>query len=439
MANALRILIVTQYFWPESFRINDLALGLKERGHEVTVLTGMPNYPGGRLFPGYGAIDARIGSTTTASRSSASRSFRGSPAGGGSSRSTTSPSRCRASVLGPLRCRGRFDVIFVYEPSPVTVGLPAIVLKTAQARADPVLGAGSLAREPGRDRGGEVAHRAAVGEAARALHLPALRPRAGAVGRIHRRGRSAWMPSRRGSSTFRTGRRRSTAPRAWPRTRRSAPRCPRDSASCSRATSARRSRSRRSWRRRSVCGHTTRSSGSILGDGQQRPWVEQEVEKRGLRERVHLLGQHPIQTMPTWFALADALLVTLARRPDLRANHPEQDPVLPGVRPADRRRPRRGRGADHSRVRRRPHLLRRRREGLAECGHDASIECLARSAERMGARGRSYFAANFERERLLDKLETWMRPTRGGRRAHPDPRRRRHAGPPAARASGAAA
>ena len=50
----MKILIVTQYFWPESFRINDLALGLKERGHMVTVLTGMPNYPSGRFFPGYG-------------------------------------------------------------------------------------------------------------------------------------------------------------------------------------------------------------------------------------------------------------------------------------------------------------------------------------------------------------------------------------------------
>src|SRR5207249_12331371 len=42
------------YFWPESFRVNDLALGLKERGHAVAVLTGLPNYPTGRFFPGYG-------------------------------------------------------------------------------------------------------------------------------------------------------------------------------------------------------------------------------------------------------------------------------------------------------------------------------------------------------------------------------------------------
>ena len=45
----MRILIVTQYFWPENFRINDLAVGLKEKGHTVTVLTGIPNYPEGKF------------------------------------------------------------------------------------------------------------------------------------------------------------------------------------------------------------------------------------------------------------------------------------------------------------------------------------------------------------------------------------------------------
>src|SRR5215510_10060633 len=51
----MRVLIVSQYFWPENFRINDLALGLTQLGHEVSVLTGNPNYPEGRFFPGYNA------------------------------------------------------------------------------------------------------------------------------------------------------------------------------------------------------------------------------------------------------------------------------------------------------------------------------------------------------------------------------------------------
>lgn len=48
-----RILIFSQYFWPESFRINALASALKVQGNEVSVLTGKPNYPDGNFFSGY--------------------------------------------------------------------------------------------------------------------------------------------------------------------------------------------------------------------------------------------------------------------------------------------------------------------------------------------------------------------------------------------------
>ncbi|MCR5416413.1 MAG: glycosyltransferase family 4 protein [Pseudobutyrivibrio sp.] len=48
------ILIVCQYFYPEQFRINDMAFEWVKRGHKVTVITGIPNYPEGRFYPGYG-------------------------------------------------------------------------------------------------------------------------------------------------------------------------------------------------------------------------------------------------------------------------------------------------------------------------------------------------------------------------------------------------
>ena len=48
----MRIIIITQYFWPENFRINELAEQLRDRGHEITVFTGLPNYPSGKIFPG---------------------------------------------------------------------------------------------------------------------------------------------------------------------------------------------------------------------------------------------------------------------------------------------------------------------------------------------------------------------------------------------------
>ncbi len=49
-----RILIVGQHYWPETFRITDIAEGLVERGYKVEVLCGTPNYPAGKFFEGYG-------------------------------------------------------------------------------------------------------------------------------------------------------------------------------------------------------------------------------------------------------------------------------------------------------------------------------------------------------------------------------------------------
>ncbi len=49
----MKILIVSQYFWPENFKINDLALDLVNRGYDVEVLTGKPNYPQGKFYAGY--------------------------------------------------------------------------------------------------------------------------------------------------------------------------------------------------------------------------------------------------------------------------------------------------------------------------------------------------------------------------------------------------
>jgi colanic acid biosynthesis glycosyl transferase WcaI len=124
----LRLLVVSQYFWPEDFRINDLVAELCDRGHEVTVLTGKPNYPEGKTFPGYerdpgkyskyhGASVVRVPMTTRGSgRAQLMLNYLTYAAG--------------AAVFGSSRLHGKtFDAILVFEPSPVTVGLPAIALK----------------------------------------------------------------------------------------------------------------------------------------------------------------------------------------------------------------------------------------------------------------------------------------------------------------------
>ena len=51
----MKILILSQYFWPENFTINQLAITLKKQGNEVVVATGKPNYPDGNIYNGYKA------------------------------------------------------------------------------------------------------------------------------------------------------------------------------------------------------------------------------------------------------------------------------------------------------------------------------------------------------------------------------------------------
>lgn len=118
----MKILIVSQYFWPENFRINDLALGLVDRGHEVTVLTSIPNYPGGSVyedfssnpseFKKYGNVNIVRVPTLPRHKGNAflllnylSFFF-------------------FASTLGPWKLRKKkFNVVFINQLSPVTIGL----------------------------------------------------------------------------------------------------------------------------------------------------------------------------------------------------------------------------------------------------------------------------------------------------------------------------
>ena len=53
------ILVVSQYFYPEAFRINDMCAEWVKRGYKITVLTGIPNYPYGKYFKGYGLFKNR--------------------------------------------------------------------------------------------------------------------------------------------------------------------------------------------------------------------------------------------------------------------------------------------------------------------------------------------------------------------------------------------
>ena len=55
----MKILVVCQYYYPEPFRITDICQEWVRRGHDVTVLTGLPNYPMGEIYDGYKTKDKR--------------------------------------------------------------------------------------------------------------------------------------------------------------------------------------------------------------------------------------------------------------------------------------------------------------------------------------------------------------------------------------------
>lgn len=123
----MKILIVTQYFWPESFRINDLALGLQERGHEVTVFTGKPNYPSGKFYKGYSFFNKGTEIWNGIKIIRAPLIPRGK--GGGVRLFLNYISFAFFGALKAYFLKIETDAIFVFEPSPITVGIPAIVLK----------------------------------------------------------------------------------------------------------------------------------------------------------------------------------------------------------------------------------------------------------------------------------------------------------------------
>lgn len=122
----MRVLIVTQYFWPENFRINDLSLGLVERGFEVDVLTGKPNYPKGKFFEGYGFLNVRKEVWNNINIFRSPLIARGS--GSGIRLMLNYLSFAFFNSIRSFFLKKKYDLIFVYEPSPITVGIPAVII-----------------------------------------------------------------------------------------------------------------------------------------------------------------------------------------------------------------------------------------------------------------------------------------------------------------------
>lgn len=402
----MRILIVSQYFWPESFRINDLALGLREKGHSVSVLTGHPNYPEGRLFPGYRMFGRKreewngivIHRVPLLPRGKNSRlrlilnylSF-----------------ALTACLLGPFRCGTAYDLIFVYEPSPITVGLPAIVMKRL-SKAPLLFWVQDLWPETVM----------AVG-AFRARWVLALLE--ALVRFVYRHCDCILVQSRAFTDAIA---KRGIAPeqiRYFPNSAEELYRplsvpgdCPeaglmpagfrvlfagnigaaQDFATILAAAESLRPRADIRW--------------VIVGDGREAEWARAEATRRGLEGVVHFLGSHPVERMPYFFGLADALLVTLGKNPIFVLTVPSKLQSYlacgrPIVAALD------GEGA---------RVIREAQAGFAAAAGEAAqladavlaMYSLSEQERReMGKRGRAYFEEHFERNKLLGVLEGWMR------------------------------
>ena len=123
----MRTLIVSQYFWPESFRINDVAKTLVEKGIEVEVLTCKPNYPSGKTLLGYPAWNCQ----QEIHEGAQIHRIPFFPRGSSAWRLGLNYLSFIISSLffAPWMLRKKnFDVIFVYAPSPILQAIPAIFL-----------------------------------------------------------------------------------------------------------------------------------------------------------------------------------------------------------------------------------------------------------------------------------------------------------------------
>ncbi|HIJ94479.1 MAG TPA: glycosyltransferase family 4 protein [Desulfuromonadales bacterium] len=395
----MRVLIVSQYFWPENFRINDLASGLAERGHEVTVLTGMPNYPEGKIFAGYGFWirqeeykGVKVIRVPLISRGNG-RSLR--------LIANYMSFALSACLFGPILCRAKSDLIFVCQLSPVTVGLPALLLK--KIKRIPImfwildLWPESLS-------------------ATGAINSKSILKVVDNLVRYIYRGCDKILMSSQGFITSILAKASKSAnPDYFPNWQEPeysmAKIIPENLPEGFRIVFAGNIGSAQNFE--TIISVAEKLKGNldiqwvILGDGRCLEWVKEQVELRNLSSSFHLKGRYPAEMMPSFFAQADIMLVTLKRDPAFALTVPGKIQSYmacgrPIVAALD------GEGG---------RLIIESGAGLSVSSED--VDALADAImtmyhmpkderEAMGKNGKDYCEENFDRDKLLNRLEVWM-------------------------------
>lgn len=400
----MRILVISQYFWPENFRINDLVTEFAARGHDVTVLTGYPNYPSGAVFPEFKAAPesfARLGEVRVVRVPLL-------PRGQGGLRLMLNYASfaVSATLLGAWRLSEEiYDVIFVFEPSPITVGLPTAFLRYLK-RAPVAFWVLDLWPET-LEAVGVVRSKTLLNTVGKLvsfiynrcdLILAQSRSFIPQIFKYCRKdGNVQYFPS--WSDAEFDFDKVDVAPEVPEGTGHfdimfagnigEAQDFP---AIIEAATLLKEN-------------HTIRWL--IVGDGRASEWVKSEIQKRGLEHRVLMLGRYPVERMPSFYKCADALLVSLRDEPIFSMTIPGKlqsylaagIPVLAMLN---------GEGAD---------IVHKSGAGLAcPAGNGAALAEAALNLSRMsaedrrimGARGIQLSKTEFDRDRLISKLLAWF-------------------------------
>lgn len=396
----MKILIVSQYFWPESFKINDLAIGIKERGHEVAIFTGKPNYPKGKFYEGYSFWkkadehwqDIKIYRSNLLPRGG----------GGGLRLMMNYFSFVFFASLKAFFQKGKFDVILVYEPSPITVGIPAVAL-SKKLNVPIYFWVQDLWPES----------LSAAGQINNKLVLNS----ANAITKwIYKHSKKVLMQSEAFTDYIINQGVPLEKLIYYPNSTESyfkpvtpSPEIknllPQDSFIVLFAGNIGECQDFETTveAARLVIDKEKKIHFVILGDGRKKKFVEEEVKKHNLQKNFHLLGSFPSHTMPEFFACADALLVTLGddRIFDLTIPSKVQSYLACGKAIIGSLN---GEGAKVIETAKAGVVA---PSGQAEKLADKIIELFNTDPEtlaEMGKNGRRFFDNNFERELLLDRL-----------------------------------
>ncbi|WP_083419839.1 glycosyltransferase family 4 protein [Pseudofrankia sp. BMG5.36] len=424
----MRVTIVSQYFWPEQFRVNDLAVGLRERGHRVTVLTGQPSYPHRDVF---------------ASRRRPAREWhegvevlrvpRASRGGGERWRLGLNhlSFAASASVLGVPRLPPS-DVVLVYQISPVATLVPALLLR--RVRGTPVV-------VWLQDLWPHTMHATGAVRSERVLTLLDWLVRAGyrRCARVLGRSedflpllREAAVPADRLDYLPNWAEKHYRPVPADAEVRRAAG-IP-DGFVAMFAANLGVAQALETLvaaaERLRADSHGAQVHWVVIGDGSRAEWLAGEVRRRGLSDRVHLLGCAPPERMPELLAHADVLVTTLRRDPVWALTVPSRvHSFLACGRPMVSS----AAGATARVVAAAGGIAVPAEDPAALADAIAKVAALG-PAERaaMGVAARQYYVTHYERAALLDRVERHLRAA-AGLSAAPE---RVPAGRPAARAAG---